>query len=249
MNPVFTVSDYSLAYGKKEVLHHVSLTIAEHAVTAFIGPSGCGKSSLLRAFNRLNDLIVDAHESGTILYEGKKIQDYNPLTLRSEVGMLFQAPSPFPMSIYDNVAYGPRCAGMRRGKELDELIVTSLQEAALYDEVKDRLKKSGLALSGGQQQRLCLARALAMKPKVLLMDEPTSSLDPLATEKIEELVLSLKEKYTIMIVTHNMEQAARISDFTAFLYLGDLAEFDTTEKLFKEPSNPKTEAYLAGRFG
>lgn len=249
MNSVFQVEDFSLSYGEKEVLHHISLSIEEHAVTAFIGPSGCGKSSLLRAFNRLNDLIPNAKESGKILYHDQPIQSTNPLELRSQVGMLFQAPSPFPMSIYENVAYGPRCAGKKRGKELDQLVQESLTEAALWDEVKDRLKKSGLALSGGQQQRLCLARALAMKPEVLLMDEPTSALDPLATEKIEELILALKEHYTIVIVTHNMEQAARVSDFTAFLYLGELAEFDTTEKLFKEPSNPKTEAYLSGRFG
>jgi phosphate transport system ATP-binding protein len=249
MKSVFDVKDYSLVYGDKEVLHHVTMPIYSKRVTAFIGPSGCGKSSLLRAFNRLNDLIPDAHERGEITYQGKPIRSFNPLELRSQVGMLFQAPSPFPMSIYDNVAYGPRCAGMRKGKELDSLVEQSLQEAALFDEVKDRLRKSALSLSGGQQQRLCLARALAMKPEVLLMDEPTSALDPIATEKIEELVLSLKGTYTIVIVTHNMGQAARISDYTAFLYLGDLAEFDTTDKLFKEPSNPKTENYLAGRFG
>jgi phosphate transport system ATP-binding protein len=249
MNVIFEVKDYSLSYGEKEVLHHINLPIEEKAVTAFIGPSGCGKSSLLRAFNRLNDLLPDTKEKGEILYQGRSVHSYDPLTLRSEVGMLFQSPSPFPMSIYDNVAYGPRCAGMRRGKELDELVQTSLEEAALYDEVKDRLKKSALALSGGQQQRLCLARALAMKPKVLLMDEPTSALDPIATEKIEELILALKANYTIVIVTHNMEQAARISDNTAFLYLGTLEEFAPTEQLFKEPSNPKTEHYLAGRFG
>jgi len=249
MNEVFQVVNFSLRYGDKEVLHHINLPIAEHAVTALIGPSGCGKSSLLRAFNRLNDLIPDAKEEGKILYHDQPIEETNPLELRSQVGMLFQAPSPFPMSIYDNVVYGVRCAGKRRGKELDQLVQESLEEAALWDEVKDRLKKSALALSGGQQQRLCLARALAMKPEVLLMDEPTSALDPLATEKIEELVLNLKENYTIVIVTHNMEQAARISDATAFLYLGELAEFAPTEQLFKEPTNPKTEAYLSGRFG
>jgi phosphate transport system ATP-binding protein len=249
MKAIFEVKDYSLCYGEKEVLHKISLPIYEKEVTAFIGPSGCGKSSLLRAFNRLNDLIPDAHEKGEITYRGKSIRNFNPLELRSQVGMLFQSPSPFPMSIYDNVAYGPRCAGMKRGKELDGLVEKSLCEAALFDEVKDRLRKSALSLSGGQQQRLCLARALAMRPDVLLMDEPTSALDPIATEKIEELVLSLKGDYTIVIVTHNMGQAARISDYTAFLYLGDLAEFAPTNKLFKEPSNPKTENYLAGRFG
>jgi phosphate transport system ATP-binding protein len=245
---LFTLKDFSLSYGEKEVLHHITMAIKEHEVTAFIGPSGCGKSTLLRCFNRLNDLIEGTHCSGEILYQGRSIQTYNPMELRSEVGMLFQSPAPFPMSIYDNVAYGPRCAGKKKGKELDELVLSSLKEAALYDEVKDRLKKSALSLSGGQQQRLCLARALAMKPKVLLMDEPTSALDPIATEKIEELILTLKKDYTIVIVTHNMEQAARISDETAFLYLGELAEFAPTEKLFKEPQNPKTESYLAGRF-
>lgn len=248
MNAMFFVRNYSLSYGDKQVLHGISLPIYEKQVTSFIGPSGCGKSSLLRALNRLNDLIPDAHGVGEIFYREKPLASYNPLELRSEVGMLFQSPSPFPMSIYDNVAFGPRCAWMKRGKELDALVEDSLRKAALFDEVKDRLHKSGLALSGGQQQRLCLARALAMKPRVLLMDEPTSALDPIATEKIEELITSLKKDFTIVIVTHNMEQAARISDYTAFLYLGDLAEFDTTDKLFKEPSNPRTESYLAGKF-
>jgi phosphate transport system ATP-binding protein len=248
MNPILEVNDFSLSYGSKEVLHHISLPIHETSVTAFIGPSGCGKSTLLRCFNRLNDLIEGVVEKGTILYQGKDIRSYNTLALRSEIGMLFQSPSPFPMSIYDNVAYGPRCAGMKKGKDLEALVIKSLQEAALWEEVKDSLKKSGLSLSGGQQQRLCLARALAMQPKVLLMDEPTSALDPIATEKIEELITQLKKDYTIVIVTHNMAQAARVSDYTAFLYLGDLIEFDPTEKLFKEPSSPKTESYLAGRF-
>lgn len=248
MNTVLEAKDFSLAYGTKEVLHRISLPIYEKAVTAFIGPSGCGKSTLLRCFNRLNDLIDGVSEKGTILYQGRDVRSYNTLLLRSEVGMLFQTPSPFPMSIFDNVAYGPRCAGLKKGAGLEKLVQNSLQEAALWDEVKDNLHKSGLSLSGGQQQRLCLARALAMKPQVLLMDEPTSALDPIATEKIEELILSLKQNYTIVIVTHNMAQAARVSDFTAFLYLGDLIEFDPTEKLFKEPSSPQTENYLAGRF-
>ena len=232
-------------------LKDINLSMGENSVTALIGPSGCGKSTFLKTLNRMNDLVQGVKITGEILYEGKDIyqesQDVNEL--RKNVGMVFQKPNPFMMSIYDNIAYGPRTHGLKKKAELDEIVESSLKGAALWDEVKDRLKKSALGLSGGQQQRLCIARALAVKPKVLLMDEPTSALDPISTSKIEELIIKLKEKYTIVIVTHNMQQALRISDVTAFFLLGELIEVGNTEELFSSPKEKKTEDYITGRFG
>lgn len=221
------------------------------APTAFIGPSGCGKSTLLKTFNRMNDLVKDVHITGEVLYNGQDIYapEVEVSELRRQIGMVFQKPNPFPMSIYDNVAYGPRTHGIRKREELDEIVERSLRDAAIWDEVKDRLRKNALGLSGGQQQRLCIARALAVQPNVLLMDEPTSALDPISTSKIEELTMELKEKYTIVIVTHNMQQAVRISDQTAFFLLGKLIEFGNTEALFSQPKEKKTEDYITGRFG
>jgi phosphate transport system ATP-binding protein len=249
MKECFVLKNYCLYYGEKEVLHDISMPIYRNEVTAFIGPSGCGKSSLLRSFNRMNDLIEEAHSKGTLLYDGEPVASYDPLCLRRQIGMVFQSPNPFPMSVFDNVAYGPRCQGRQNKAELAKLVEKSLRKAWLYEEVKDRMDKSALSLSGGQQQRLCIARALAMNPSVLLMDEPTSALDPIATVAIEGLIVSLRKDYTIVIVTHNMQQATRISDYTAFFYLGNLEEYATTDRLFKEPANPKTENYIAGRFG
>lgn len=246
---VFKCGNVNLSYGNKQVLFNINLEIYKNEVTAFIGPSGCGKSTLLRCFNRMNDLIDDCKIDGTILYNGMDIKNVNPLVLRGNVGMVFQNPNPFPMSIFDNVAYGPKCQGIKNKKILSEIVVNSLKKAALYDEVKDRLKDSGLSLSGGQQQRLCIARAIAMNPSVILMDEPTSALDPIATSKIEDLIFELKKEYTIVIVTHNMQQAARISDYTAFFMLGEIIEYDKTNILFKEPKMKKTEDYITGRFG
>ncbi len=246
---VFEVKDVNLFYGEKHVLHNVNINILKNKVTAFIGPSGCGKSTLLRCFNRMNDLISNCKIEGSILYQGKEISQTNPIELRTHVGMVFQQPNPFPMSIYDNVCYGPRCQGIKKKAILNEIVKDSLTQAGLYEEVKDRLKDNALGLSGGQQQRLCIARAIAMKPDVILMDEPTSALDPIATLKIEDLIQSLKEKYTIVIVTHNMQQATRVSDYTAFFMLGDLIEYNDTIKLFKEPKQKKTEDYITGRFG
>ena len=227
------------------------MDIERNSITAFIGPSGCGKSTFLRTLNRMNDLIPNVKIDGEVIYDGKNIYDKNVdfYNLRKEVGMVFQKPNPFPMSIYDNVAYGPRTHGIHNKEKLDQIVVESLKKAAIYDEVKDNLNKSALSLSGGQQQRLCIARALAVKPKVLLMDEPTSALDPISTGKIEELALELKKDYTIVIVTHNMQQALRISDKTAFFLLGDLIEYDDTQKIFSMPKNKKTEDYITGRFG
>ena len=246
----FTIKDLDLFYGDFQALKKISMHIPEKEITAFIGPSGCGKSTLLKSLNRMNDLVEGCKITGTLLLDGEPInQMKNVNLLRKRVGMVFQKPNPFPMSIYDNVAYGPRTHGIHNKEKLDQIVVESLKKAAIYDEVKDNLKKSALSLSGGQQQRLCIARALAVKPKVLLMDEPTSALDPISTGKIEELALELKKDYTIVIVTHNMQQALRISDKTAFFLLGDFIEYDDTQKIFSMPKNKKTEDYITGRFG
>ena len=251
MSDIFTVHDLNLWYGPTQALHHVDMDIPEQSITALIGPSGCGKSTFLKTLDRMNDLVPGVKVEGQVLYQGKDI--YAPgvdvSQLRREVGMVFQKPNPFPMSIYDNVAYGPRTHGVRSKARLDELVEQSLRSAAIWDEVKDRLKKNALGLSGGQQQRLCIARALAVEPTVLLMDEPTSALDPISTAKIEELAAELKQKYTIVIVTHNMQQALRISDRTAFFLLGELVEYGDTETMFSTPSEKRTEDYITGRFG
>ena len=249
MNEVFKAKKVNLFYGEKHVLKDIDIDIYENKVTAFIGPSGCGKSTLLRCFDRMNDLIDNCKIEGEILYNLEDITKINAMELRTEVGMVFQNPNPFPMSIYDNIAYGPRCQGIKNKAKLNEIVINSLKKAALYEEVKDRLKDSALSLSGGQQQRLCIARTIAMEPKVILMDEPTSALDPIATSKIEELIDELKKEYTIVIVTHNMQQACRISDYVAFFMLGEIVEFNETSILFKEPKNKKTEDYITGRFG
>lgn len=249
METVFKVKNLNLSYGDKHVLKDINLEIYKNKVTAFIGPSGCGKSTLLRCFNRMNDLIEDVRTTGEISYLEKNIQETISMVLRTKVGMVFQSPNPFKMSIFDNIAYGPRCQGIKNKQVLQEIVVNALKKAALYEEVKDRLKDSALSLSGGQQQRLCIARCIAMEPEVILMDEPTSALDPIATQKIEELIFSLKEDYTIVIVTHNMGQAARISDYTAFFLLGEVIEYNLTNEIFKNPKNQKTEDYITGRFG
>jgi phosphate transport system ATP-binding protein len=250
-DPVLRVNSLSLWYGRSQALQDVSLEIPAKRITAFIGPSGCGKSTLLRCLNRLNDLIAEVRIDGEILFYGQNVTD--PGTdlnaLRRRIGMVFQRSNPFPKSIYDNVAYGPRVHGIRSRSQLDETVEGSLRDAALWDEVKDRLKESALGLSGGQQQRLCIARALAIRPEVLLLDEPCSALDPIATARVEELMTELRERYTIVIVTHNMQQASRVSDYTAFLYLGRLVEFQETEKLFIKPMMKETEDYITGRFG
>ena len=246
---VFHCENVNLSYKTKQCLFNVNLDIYEKKVTAFIGPSGCGKSTLLRCFNRMNDLIDGCKITGKIEYNSEDIFSINPLILRKNVGMVFQNPNPFPMSIFDNVAYGLKCQGIKNKEKLIEIVISSLKKAALYDEVKDRLKDSALSLSGGQQQRLCIARAIALSPSVILMDEPTSALDPIATSKIEELIFELKKEFTIVIVTHNMQQAARISDYTAFFMMGEIVEFNETTKLFKEPKEKKTEDYITGRFG
>lgn len=249
MNEVFEIKDLNLFYGEKHALKDVNIKIYEKEVTSFIGPSGCGKSTLLRCLNRMNDLISNCKVEGTILYNGGDINSINEVDLRTNVGMVFQNPNSFPMSIFDNVAYGPRCNGIKNKEKLKEIVIDSLKKASLYEEVKDRLKDSALALSGGQQQRLCIARCIAMSPKVILMDEPTSALDPIATLKIEELIQELKKDYTIVIVTHNMQQATRISDYTAFFLLGEIVEYNKTIDLFSNPKNKKTEDYITGRFG
>ena len=251
MSDIISVKDLNLWYGNNQALYDIDLGIPEKSITAFIGPSGCGKSTLLKTFNRMNDLVKDVHITGKVLYNGQDIYapEVEVSELRRKIGMVFQKPNPFPMSIYDNVAYGPRTHGIRKREELDEIVECSLRDAAIWDEVKDRLRKNALGLSGGQQQRLCIARALAVQPNVLLMDEPTSALDPISTSKIEELTMELKEKYTIIIVTHNMQQAVRISDQTAFFLLGKLIEFGNTEALFSQPNEKKTEDYITGRFG
>ncbi len=251
MSSIITVNDLCLWYGNTQALKNVNISIEDHNITALIGPSGCGKSTFLKTLNRMNDLIPGVKITGSIEYQGNDI--YSSSTdvneLRREIGMVFQKPNPFPMSIYDNIAYGPRTHGIKNKAQLDEIVERSLKGAAIWDEVKDRLKKSALGLSGGQQQRLCIARALAVEPNVLLMDEPTSALDPISTSKIEELAMELKNKYTIIIVTHNMQQAVRISDYTAFFLLGDLIEYGNTEKMFEQPQDKRTEDYITGRFG
>ena len=248
---IITVEDLCLWYGSSQALKNINIEIEQSSITALIGPSGCGKSTFLKTLNRMNDLIPGVKITGTVNYNG--IDVYAPSTdvceLRREVGMVFQKPNPFPMSIYDNVAYGPRTHGITAKAKLDDIVECSLRGAAIWDEVKDRLKKSALGLSGGQQQRLCIARALAVEPNVLLMDEPTSALDPISTSKIEELAMELKNKYTIIIVTHNMQQAVRISDNTAFFLLGDLVEYGSTERMFEQPRDKRTEDYITGRFG
>ena len=251
MSDIITVEDLCLWYGNTQALHHVSMDIPEKSITALIGPSGCGKSTFLKTLDRMNDLVPGVRIEGAVRYNGKDIfaSDVDVNELRRQVGMVFQKPNPFPMSIYDNVAYGPRTHGVRNRAKLDEIVEQSLRSAAIWDEVKDRLKKNALGLSGGQQQRLCIARALAVEPQVLLMDEPTSALDPISTSKIEELAIELKKRYTIAIVTHNMQQALRISDRTAFFLLGELIEYDDTEKMFSTPSEKRTEDYITGRFG
>lgn len=248
-NIIFHIENLNLHYGEKHALKNVSIDILKNKVTAFIGPSGCGKSTLLRCLNKMNDLIENCKIDGILTYDHQDVKTINPILLRTEVGMVFQNPNPFPMSIFDNVAYGPRCQGIKKKQILNEIVIDALKKAALYEEVKDRLKDSALGLSGGQQQRLCIARTIAMNPRVILMDEPTSALDPIATLKIEELIDELKKDYTIVIVTHNMLQATRISDYTAFFMLGEIVEYNETETLFKEPKNKKTEDYITGRFG
>ena len=251
MNPIMTVKDLCLWYGNHQALKHITIDIPEKSITALIGPSGCGKSTFLKTLNRMNDLVPDVKITGDVCYRDEDIfgpaQDVSEL--RREVGMVFQKPNPFPMCIYDNIAYGPRTHGIKNRAQLDEIVEKSLRGAAIWDEVKDRLQKNALGLSGGQQQRLCIARALAVEPAVLLMDEPTSALDPISTSKIEELAMQLKERYTIVIVTHNMQQAVRISDRTAFFLLGELVECGETEKLFSTPRDKRTEDYITGRFG
>ena len=251
MSEAITVKDLCLWYGNAQALKNVNISIPEKSITALIGPSGCGKSTFLKTLDRMNDLIPGVKITGLVEYGGQDIfaPSVDVSELRRRIGMVFQKPNPFPMSIYDNVAYGPRTHGVTARAELDGIVERSLRDAAIWDEVKDRLKKSALGLSGGQQQRLCIARALAVEPEVLLMDEPTSALDPISTSKIEELALQLKEKYTIIIVTHNMQQAVRISDCTAFFLLGELIEFGKTEELFAQPKDKRTEDYITGRFG
>ena len=245
-----TVEKLDLYYGTFQALKGIDMKIPEHEITAFIGPSGCGKSTFLKTLNRMNDLVEGCRIEGTVKLDNEDIYGGMDVSvLRKRVGMVFQSPNPFPMSIYDNIAFGPRTHGIRSKAVLDEIVERSLRQAAIWEECKDRLKKNALGMSGGQQQRLCIARALAVEPEVLLMDEPTSALDPISTSKIEDLVMELKEKYTIIIVTHNMQQAARISDNTAFFLLGDMVEFDRTEKIFSNPYDKRTEDYITGRFG
>lgn len=251
MNSIMTVKDLCLWYGTAQALKNINMDILQGSITALIGPSGCGKSTFLKTLNRMNDLLPGVRHTGNVCYRGMNIfepsVDVNEL--RKNIGMVFQKPNPFPMSIYDNIAYGPRTHGIKGRAKLDDIVERSLRDAVIWDEVKDRLKKNALGLSGGQQQRLCIARALAAEPQILLMDEPTSALDPISTSHIEELAMKLKERYTIVIVTHNMQQAVRISDNTAFFLLGDLIEFSGTEKMFSQPEDKRTEDYITGRFG
>ena len=251
MSNIISVKDMCLWYGEHQALMNVNIDIPGNSITAFIGPSGCGKSTFLKTLNRMNDLIPSVKITGDVKYNEVDIfsKDVDVNQLRKEIGMVFQKPNPFPMSIYDNVAYGPRTHGITKKVQLDHIVETALKDAAIWDEVKDRLKKNALGLSGGQQQRLCIARALAVQPKVLLMDEPTSALDPISTSRIEELVMELKEKYTIVMVTHNMQQAVRVSDYTAFFLLGELVEFGKTDEVFSQPNDKRTEDYITGRFG
>ena len=251
MPAILSAHDLSLWYGAHQALHNNTIDIPEKSITALIGPSGCGKSTFLKTLNRMNDLVSGVKITGEVTYEGENIYDpsVDVNELRKSIGMVFQKPNPFPMSIYDNIAYGPRTHGIRNKAKLDDIVEKSLRGAAIWDEVKDRLKKNALGLSGGQQQRLCIARALAVEPKVLLMDEPTSALDPISTSKIEDLATQLREQYTIVIVTHNMQQAVRISDTTAFFLLGELVEYGQTEQMFSQPQDKRTEDYITGRFG
>ena len=247
--PIITVHDLNLWYGQSQALKNIHVEIPEKSITALIGPSGCGKSTFLKTLNRMNDLIPGVKITGEVIYNGQNTFDTDVNNLRKEVGMVFQKPNPFPMSIYDNIAYGPRTHGITNKAHLDDVVEKALRGAAIWDEVKDRLKKNALGMSGGQQQRLCIARALAVEPKVLLMDEPTSALDPISTSRIEDLAMELKKDYTIVIVTHNMQQAERISDQTAFFLLGDLVEYGSTEEMFSQPRDKRTEDYITGRFG
>ena len=251
MPAILSAHDLNLWYGAHQALHNISIDIPEKSITALIGPSGCGKSTFLKTLNRMNDLVGGVKITGEVTYEGENIYDpsVDVNELRKSIGMVFQKPNPFPMSIYDNIAYGPRTHGIRNKAKLDDIVEKSLRGAAIWDEVKDRLKKNALGLSGGQQQRLCIARALAVEPKVLLMDEPTSALDPISTSKIEDLATQLREQYTIVIVTHNMQQAVRISDTTAFFLLGELVEYGQTEQMFSQPQDKRAEDYITGRFG
>ena len=251
MNSIIETKDLKLWYGDHQVLKGITMDIPEHQITALIGPSGCGKSTFLKTLNRMNDLVENVRITGEVKYDGKDIfsSNANVNELRKEIGMVFQKPNPFPMSIYDNIAFGPRTHGIHNKVQLDEIVERSLKQAAIWDEVKDRLNKSALGMSGGQQQRLCIARALAIEPEVLLMDEPTSALDPISTAKIEDLVIELKKKYTIVMVTHNMQQAVRISDKTAFFLLGEIVEYNKTSQLFSMPQDERTENYITGRFG
>ena len=246
---IISAKNLSLWYGNFQALKNINIEIPEHSITALIGPSGCGKSTFLKTLNRMQDLVPGVKITGEVRYNGGNIFDAEVNSLRKEVGMVFQKPNPFPMSIYDNVAYGPRTHGITKKAQLDDIVEKALRGAAIWDEVKDRLKKNALGMSGGQQQRLCIARALAVEPKVLLMDEPTSALDPISTSRIEDLAMELKKDYTIVIVTHNMQQAVRISDRTAFFLLGDLVEYGNTEELFSQPKDQRTEDYITGRFG
>ena len=248
-NPIITVNNLNLWYGQTQALKHISMDIPEKSITALIGPSGCGKSTFLKTLNRMNDLVPGVKITGEVTYHGQNIFETEVNNLRKAVGMVFQKPNPFPMSIYDNIAYGPRTHGIRNKAQLDDIVEKALRGAAIWDEVKDRLKKNALGMSGGQQQRLCIARALAVEPEVLLMDEPTSALDPISTAKIEDLMESLKQKYTVVVVTHNMQQATRVSDYTAFFLLGELIEFGKTRQVFSYPREKKTEDYITGRFG
>ena len=246
---IISANDLCLWYGNFQALKNINIKIPEHSITALIGPSGCGKSTFLKTLNRMNDLIPTVKITGEVTYNGQNIFETDVNNLRKEVGMVFQKPNPFPMSIYDNIAYGPRTHGITNKAQLDEIVEKALRSAAIWDEVRDRLKKNALGMSGGQQQRLCIARALAVEPKVLLMDEPTSALDPISTSRIEDLAMELKKDYTIVIVTHNMQQAVRISDQTAFFLLGDLVEYGNTEEMFSQPKDQRTEDYITGRFG
>ena len=246
---IISANDLCLWYGNFQALKNINIEIPEHSITALIGPSGCGKSTFLKTLNRMNDLIPSVKISGEVTYNGQNIFETDVNNLRKEVGMVFQKPNPFPMSIYDNIAYGPRTHGVTNKAQLDDIVEKALRSAAIWDEVKDRLKKNALGMSGGQQQRLCIARALAVEPKVLLMDEPTSALDPISTSRIEDLAMELKKDYTIVMVTHNMQQAVRISDQTAFFLLGDLVEYGNTEQMFSQPKDQRTEDYITGRFG
>ena len=246
---IISTKDLCLWYGNFQALKNINIEIPEHSITALIGPSGCGKSTFLKTLNRMNDLIPSVKITGEVIYNAQNIFQTDVNNLRKEVGMVFQKPNPFPMSIYDNIAYGPRTHGIKNKSQLDDIVEKALRSAAIWDEVKDRLKKNALGMSGGQQQRLCIARTLAAEPKVLLMDEPTSALDPISTNRIEDLAMELKKDYTIVIVTHNMQQAVRISDQTAFFLLGDLVEYGNTEEMFSQPKDKRTEDYITGRFG